>query len=299
MSTRDLSELIHEYGHILSRFFDPISDMIFLMAVENEETFRYVLMNPSAMRFAGLSEAAYGKTISEVYPGEKGIALNRHYQKAVRSGKPHSYTDEEEICGESILTPLFDANGVCTHVFSVTRDITERKRLEAELHYMAYHDLLTELPNRRKLFELLDKTLQQAREQGEMLAVLYLDCDNFKEINDTLGHDAGDEFLRNLSKRLHYCVRDSDILCRFGGDEFIVVLPCIANEQEVIKIAERITHTLGQPWLIKDQVINVTVSIGISLYPRDGQEKYDLLGRADEALYAAKDLGKNRYKLFS
>jgi len=299
MSTFDLTELIHEYGQVLARFFDPISDMIFLMAVEDEDTFRYVMMNPSAMRVAGLTEAAYGKTFDEVYPQEKANRFNHHYREAVRSRKPFSFIDEEEICGESVLTPIFNSEGTCTHVFSVTRDITERKRLEDQLHYMAYHDMLTELPNRRKLYDLIDAALTQTQANGKMLAVLYLDCDDFKKINDTLGHDAGDEFLRGISKRLRYCVRDTDILSRFGGDEFIIILPDIAQEEEVRKIAERIIHSLGQPWLIKRQQISGTVSMGISLYPRDGQEKYELIGRADEALYQAKDLGRNRYKLYN
>jgi len=299
MSTFDLTELIREYGQVLSRFFDPISDMIFLMSVEDENTFRYVMMNPSAMRIAGLTEAAYGKTFDEVYPQEKADRFNHHYREAVRSRKPFSFIDEEEICSESVLTPIFNSAGICTHVFSVTRDITERKRLEDQLHYMAYHDMLTELPNRRKLYDLIDAALKQTQANGKMLAVLYLDCDDFKKINDTLGHDAGDEFLRGISKRLRYCVRDTDILSRFGGDEFIIILPDITQEEEVCKIAERIIHSLGQPWLIKQQQISVTVSMGVSLYPRDGQEKYELIGRADEALYQAKDLGRNRYKLYN
>ncbi|WP_134684942.1 diguanylate cyclase domain-containing protein [Brevibacillus migulae] len=299
MSTLDLTELIQEYGQVLSRFFDPISDMIFLMAVEDESTFRYVMMNPSAMRVAGLTEEAYGKTFEEVYPPEKANRMNHQYREAVRSRKPFSFIDEEDICGESVLTPIFNSVGICTHVFSVTRDITERKRLEDQLHYMAYHDMLTELPNRRKLYDLIDDALKQTQENRKMLAVMYLDCDDFKKINDTLGHEAGDEFLRGLSKRLRYCVRDTDILSRFGGDEFVIILPDIANEEEVARIAERIIHSLGQPWLIKQQQLSVTVSVGISLYPRDGQEKYELIGRADEALYQAKDLGRNRYKLYS
>lgn len=299
MSTTNLSELIHENGHILSRFFHHISDMIFLMAVEDENTFRYIMMNPAAMRVANITEEAYGKTFEEVYGSQKANMLKTQYREAVRSGKPFVYVDEEEIWGESILTPIFDVNGICTHVFSVTRDITERKRLEAELHHMAYHDMLTELPNRRMLCNLLDQALMETREQEKMLAVLYLDCDDFKTINDTFGHDAGDEFLRGLSKRLRYSVRDTDILARIGGDEFIIILPAISQVEEVTKIAERIIHSLAQPWLIKQHHFSVTVSVGISLYPHDGQEKYELIGRADEALYQAKELGRNCYKLFS
>jgi diguanylate cyclase (GGDEF)-like protein/PAS domain S-box-containing protein len=302
MSRSDLTHLIQEYGHVLSCFFDHISDMIFLMAVENADTFRYVMMNPAAMRFSGLSEEAYGRSITEVYTGKKGAMLNSIYQKAVAAGKPLSYIDEEEgggdIFGESILTPIFNADGICTHVFTVTRDVTERKRLESKLHYMAYHDMLTELPNRRLLFDLLDDAMSRAKEHHHPLAVLYLDCDEFKMINDTFGHDIGDEFLIGFAKRLRYCLRDSDIVARLGGDEFVVVLPVIHTLDEVIKIAERIVQSLEQPWQIKQHLFLVTVSIGIALYPHDADNKFLLLKRADEALYQAKQQGKNRFKLY-
>ncbi|NGQ96569.1 GGDEF domain-containing protein [Brevibacillus sp. SYP-B805] len=302
MSKSDLTHLIQEYGHVLSCFFDHISDMIFLMAVENGDTFRYVMMNPAAMRVAGLSEEAYGRSITEVYTGKKGQLLNSIYQQAVASGKPLSYIDEEEgggdIFGESILTPIFNADGICTHVFTVTRDVTERKRLEAKLLYMAYHDMLTDLPNRRLLFDLLDDAMSRAKEYHHLLAVLYLDCDEFKMINDTFGHDIGDEFLTGFAKRLRYCLRDSDILARLGGDEFVVVLPVIHSLDEAVKIAERIVQSLEQPWQIKQHRFPVTVSIGIALYPYDADDKFLLLKRADEALYQAKQQGKNRFKLY-
>jgi diguanylate cyclase (GGDEF)-like protein/PAS domain S-box-containing protein len=298
VSKADLSNLIQEYGNVLANFFDPISDMIFLMSVENEDTFRYVMMNPVAMRVAGLTEEAYGRTISEMYTGKKAALLNSKYKEAVLTGKPITYIDEDEICGESILTPIFNKEGICTHVFSVTRDITERKRLEEKLHFMAYHDMLTELPNRRKLYDLLDQAIAQADEQNCSLAVLYLDCDEFKMINDTFGHDIGDEFLYGFAKRLRYSVRETDILARLGGDEFVIVLPVINHLDEITRIAERIVQSLEQPWQIKQHRFSVTASIGISLFPENGSCKFSLLKKADEALYQAKQQGKNRYKLY-
>lgn len=294
----NLSELIDRYGDVLAQFFNHISDMVFLMAVEGENRFRYVSMNPAAMRVAGLDESAYGKLIEEVNDREKAQLLICKYQEAVLAGKPISFTDHGDIIGESVLTPIFNAEGVCTHVFSVTRDITERKRLEDQLHHLAYHDILTDLPNRRLLQELLNKAIDNAREQGHLLAVLYLDCDSFKCINDTLGHDVGDQFLQSFAKRLHNCVREEDILARLGGDEFVVVLTEIHAIGEVAKIAQRIVHILGQPWSFDHHQFNSTVSVGISLFPHDGETAEKLLKQADIALYRAKKEGKNRYSWF-
>jgi len=291
----NLSELIDRYGDVLAQFFNHISDMVFLMSVEGENRFRYVKMNPAAMRVAGLDERAYGKLIEEVYDGEKAQLLISKYQEAVLAGKPTSYIDHGSIIGESILTPIFNTEGVCTHVFSVTRDITERKRLEDQLHHLAYHDMLTDLPNRRLLQELLHAAIESARKQDDLLAVLYLDFDSFKSINDNLGHDMGDQFLQSIAKRLRNCVRENDILARLGGDEFIVVLTQIQSIREVTKIAQRIVQNLEQPWSFDNQPFTTTVSVGISLFPHDGETADLLLKQADTALYRAKKEGKNRY----
>ncbi|MDA5109891.1 sensor domain-containing diguanylate cyclase [Brevibacillus thermoruber] len=299
MGQRDIEVLINQYGSVLTRFFEHMSDMVFLMAVEEGPRFRYVLMNPAAMQAARLTEAAYGKLIEEANPEEKAAVLNSMYRQAVAIGKPTHFTTYGEFVGETILTPICNSEGACTHVFAVTRDITERKKLESQLEHMAYHDMLTGLPNRRLLLDRMQQAIAKAKRSDQLLAVLFLDCDNFKEINDTWGHDVGDQFLQVLAKRLASCVRDVDTVARLGGDEFVILLTSLESDTEAAKVAARILDVLQQPWLIAKQRFSITTSIGIAFFPHDGTDADQLLRHADQALYKAKSGGRNGYRFYS
>lgn len=303
MAKLDIETLISQYGDILASFFHHMSDMFFLMSVEESESralqFRYVLMNPAAMQVAGLTEEAYGKRIEDVYPEDKAAGLNRMYTKAVQSGVPIHFTSEGNVVGESILSPVFNKEGVCTHVFSVTRDITERKKLESRLEYLAYHDVLTGLPNRRLLSIHLQNALAAAKANNEMVAVLFLDCDHFKQINDTWGHNTGDLFLQMLAERLTSCVREGDTVARLGGDEFIVLLTKIQSQQQVEKVSKRILQALEQPWESEEVTFLCTTSIGIALYPHSATGVDQLLTNADKALYTAKAAGRNQFHFYT
>lgn len=295
----DITTLISQNGDILTTLFHHMSDMFFLMAVEQsaEEVylFRYVLMNPAAMRVGELTEDAYGKRFEDVYPSEKATLLNQMYTEAVKSGSPIHFTTSGDVIGESILSPVIDSNGVCTHVFSVTRDITERQKLESQLAYMAYHDVLTGLPNRRLLSENLQQAFTTAKAKEEVVAALYLDCDRFKEINDTWGHDTGDLFLQMLATRLKSCVRDGDMVARLGGDEFVIVLTGLHTKSQVEKVANRVLDATQEPWITPDRIIPFSTSIGIAFYPATASEPEQLLSHADKALYKAKTAGRNQY----
>jgi len=302
MSKLDIETLINQYREILTSFFHHMSDMFFLMSVEEsanrELYFRYVLMNPAAMQMAKLTEEAYGKRIEDVYPPSKAASLTSMYRQAVESGVPVHHTSEGEVIGESILSPAFNKDGVCTHVFSVTRDITERKQLESRLKFMAYHDVLTGLPNRRLLFIHLQNALAAAKANDEMVAVLYLDCDDFKQVNDTWGHNAGDLFLQMLAERLKTCVREGDTVARLGGDEFVIILTAIQSQRQVEKVAKRILQALQQSWTIEEGTFHSTTSIGIALYPTTASDADQLLCYADKALYTAKAKGRSRYHCY-
>lgn len=295
----DVENLINTYGDVVSSFFQYMPDMVFLMSVEEGTRFRYVLMNPPAMQASGLTEAAYGKLIEEVNLPEKAENLNSMYRKAVKEGKPCYHTNYGEVIGESLLTPIYNSEGVCTHVLTVARDITERKLLEDKLEYLAYHDVLTGLPNRRLLQDRMKQAMSQARRTGSLAAVLYLDCDYFKDINDTWGHEVGDEFLRSLAKRLSSCVRDNDTVARLGGDEFVLLLTALESPEEASKVAKRVLATLQKPWEIGQHHFSLTMSIGIALYPKDGADSASLLRNADAALYQSKKSGRNQYRFYS
>ncbi|WP_147370390.1 PAS domain S-box protein [Lysinibacillus yapensis] len=200
---------------------------------------------------------------------------------------------------ESKGTPIYDEHGKFLHALVVSRDISERKVLEEKLLHMAYHDALTDLPNRRLFKERLSQAIKEAESEHRMMAVMYLDMDKFKHINDTLGHDVGDELLMQFGKRVKRNLRQSDILARQGGDEFTILLPYIEHKQEAIQVAERILHSLQEPWQIGNHTFHTTSSIGLAFYSENGLTRNQLMKSADAALYEAKSNGRNNVKLAS
>ncbi|HEX8755624.1 MAG TPA: EAL domain-containing protein [Steroidobacteraceae bacterium] len=187
-----------------------------------------------------------------------------------------------------------------------TRDITMRRRMEAQLlekqqhlDHLAHHDQLTGLPNRLFLAAHLPGAIEEAKRGGSMLAVLFLDLDRFKHINDSRGHETGDKLLKAVAQRIRATTRTDDIVVRMGGDEFIVVLKTVATAEQINETASRITDALAAPVLIDGRSLVTTASIGVSLFPRDGSTMGELLRQSDTAMYQAKDRGRNNYQLFS
>ncbi len=180
----------------------------------------------------------------------------------------------------------------------VGRDITDRKRLEEKLNNMAFSDPLTGLPNRRLFQEKAIQTIKEANRYKRKFALLYMDMDKFKEINDTLGHDVGDDLLVQFAKRVQRYIRESDMLARQGGDEFAILLTEINEEKDAIMIAERILSALQEPWRIHEHEFHTTSSIGLAFYPKDGDSLVELLKHADRAMYTAKEAGRNSVKVY-
>ncbi len=187
-----------------------------------------------------------------------------------------------------------------TGTYGVARDVTERKIAEETINFQAYHDLLTKLPNRALLRDRLSLAISQAKRENEKLAVMFLDLDRFKNINDSLGHMIGDELLQQVSIRLKECIRAADTLARFGGDEFTLMLPKLHNGREdASKLAQKITDTLKQPFNVDGHELYVSASIGIALFPNDGLNIDSLIKHADVAMYHVKGQGKNGYQFYS
>ncbi|HEC12957.1 MAG TPA: PAS domain S-box protein [Acidiferrobacteraceae bacterium] len=182
---------------------------------------------------------------------------------------------------------------------AIIQDISERMQNEERLQYLAHHDALTTLPNRVLFTDRLDQSLARTRWHGRAVAVLFLDLDRFKIINDTLGHDVGDRALQALAERLSSCVRDGDTVSRLGGDEFAIVLEDIASADDVAPTARKILDVLSQPFQLDNHEFIITTSIGISLCPFDGKDTQTLLKHADTAMYRAKELGRNTYQFYS
>lgn len=216
--------------------------------------------------------------------------------------------------------PRLDKQGNCTHMLGTVQDVTESADAQKEIHDLAYYDLITGLPNRVQLSESLTKTLNISERIDSKFALLFLDLDHFKQVNDSLGHDAGDDLLQQVSQRLSCVLRESDVLgrpksvspadqdeeglsgdtvARIGGDEFVVLLDNITRAEDAGRVAERIAASISLPYVISDIEVAVTTSVGISVFPEDGRDAETLMKHADVAMYHAKENGRNGYQFYS
>jgi len=197
------------------------------------------------------------------------------------------------------ISPLRNEQGIITHFIANVEDINDRKNAEATIEKLAYFDPLTGLPNRRLLQDHLAMSMKRCHRLGSSVALLYLDLDRFKNVNDSLGHQAGDQLLKQLAGRFSNLLRDDDLVCRLGGDEFAIILHDIRRNEFAAQVAEKLTIAAGHPVLINDSEVFVTASIGIALYPKDAEDPETLAKHADIALYHAKSEGKNTFRFYA
>jgi diguanylate cyclase (GGDEF)-like protein len=214
--------------------------------------------------------------------------------------------EDKERVFEIKASPLWNADGTLHGILEVIRNITEDLSAETQLrehrerlHHLVYHDTLTNLPNRVLLQDRLSRMMIKAKRNNTFVAILFLDLDRFKKINETLGHDVGDKLLLEVARRIENCVRKSDTVARLGGDEFAVLLDDLRDIKFVAVVARKILHALSKPIMIQKYELYATSSIGISLYPNDSEDEDVLLRSADTALYRAKDAGKNNYQFYT
>jgi diguanylate cyclase (GGDEF)-like protein/PAS domain S-box-containing protein len=203
------------------------------------------------------------------------------------------------ISVEAHTAHVLNEEGNLSHYIVVSRDVSEKKEHQKKLESIAYYDSLTGVPNRRFFQKKFEKTLLQASYNHSLVALLYLDFDRFKWVNDSMGHDVGDELLQLFVKRIQDCIRPCDVIGRLGGDEFVVILSSISSREEIQSITERLIHSLEQPWQIQEYEFITTSSIGISIYPTMALDVKSLISQADQALYRAKELGRNTFQFFT
>jgi diguanylate cyclase (GGDEF)-like protein/PAS domain S-box-containing protein len=193
---------------------------------------------------------------------------------------------------------MFDEQRRQAHYVAVFSDITARKAAEERMRYLALHDALTNLPNRTLFSERLGQALLRAQRDRTRLALMYFDLDKFKPVNDTYGHEVGDQLLQAVAQRVLACVRASDTVARLGGDEFVVLLPTLDQEQDALGVAEKIRQALEKPFEVAGHVFDVSTSLGLAIYPAHGEDAQTLTRHADEAMYQAKKLGRNKVVLY-
>jgi len=286
----------------LSRALEQTADVV--QIADRDGIIEYV--NPTFERVTGFTFAdAVGRKTNLLKSGRQSQGFYENLWKAILSGNVFSDVfinrrkDGSLYYEEKTITPLRDTDGRISHFVATGKDITERVQTQERLAYMAQHDPLTELPNRTLLLDRLKQSLAGARWHNKRVAVLFVDLDRFKTINDTLGHEVGDRLLQQLAGRFQHSVHEGDTVARFGGDEFVILLDDVASEEDIVNVAQKVLKALTPPFEVDHQTLYVTASIGVSLFPNDGEDASTLLKNADIAMYRAKEAGKNTYQFYS
>lgn len=256
-----------------------------------------------AEQYGKKAEQMIGKSINElglveVLEVEQAIKKVIQDKASVRGEIRYILDSDNTIFYEYILTPIIDPNGEVEAIAGTERDITERKSSEDAVWHKANYDHLTELPNRSLFRDRLEQQLLLSERTGNQAALLFIDLDNFKITNDTLGHDAGDELLKQAATRIKSCVRQNDTVARLGGDEFTVILTDFKEQGHVKKLANKVLKRLAKPFIILGNKVFISASIGISLFPEDAKTSEILITNADQAMYMAKNDGRNNFKFF-
>jgi diguanylate cyclase (GGDEF)-like protein/PAS domain S-box-containing protein len=266
--------------------------------------------NPAFLSRLGYTDdEARALTLSDIFAD--GTAMPENVLARLRDANPHMAINLQQRCKSGALIEsevrcnALDVDGRDVLAY-VTHDVSLRRKAEQQiienqqrLDRMAHHDQLTGLPNRHYLTSFLPQAIEEAKTANTMLGVVFLDLDRFKHINDTRGHETGDKLLQEVAQRLRGCVRDSDVVIRMGGDEFVVIFRNVKTYDEVTMGAGRIIETLNRPIIIDRHQLQTTGSVGVSLYPRDGADMGELLKHSDTAMYQAKDRGRNNVQMFS
>lgn len=262
-------------------------------------------VNPAFTRLTGYQpEEVIGKNPSILSSGRHGPDFYRELWDTLEregrwQGEMWNRRKNGEIYPELLtITAITDEFGTLTNYAAVFSDISQLKADEMRIRHLAYFDPLTNLPNRRLLDDRLNVAFAHAHRSGGRLAVLFIDLDGFKSINDRLGHDAGDELLVAAAQRLSTCLREGDTVARLGGDEFVILISGAESPQSAAMVAQRLIESLKAPVIIEGEALTLSASIGISYYPDHGETPEELLKMADTAMYRAKALGRNRYVVF-
>lgn len=307
---RENKEALLKNQRLFNMLTESMKDVIWILDLETKR-FTYVSPSVKSMR---------GYTAEEVMaaPAEDAVVPEHHefvfrtVERELADFRAGRITSDNQFFDE-VMQPCKDGSRIWTEVSSyywlnqdtghvelhgVSRNITERRKAEERIRRMAHYDALTDLPNRALFFELVANGLALARRNKSHAALLFLDLDNFKQINDSHGHDMGDLVLQKTARRLVATLRESDAVGRIGGDEFVVLLNNLSNAEDARLVADKIRSQLGEPLNVGDKEFRVETSIGVALYPEHGEDRSELAKHADMAMYQAKQSGRNHVVIF-
>ncbi len=300
---------VAENNALLHSIIDATPDLIFFKDTNGN----YQGCNRAFSHFAGLPQGeVIGKTDYDLFTQSAAEKVRRDDAAILSAGKIATceewatYPDGHTVLLDTLKTPYYGPNGELLGILGIARDITERnvarealEKKQAHLDWLAHYDSLTHLPNRLLFRDRLEQAIRAAGRAGEQLAILFIDLDEFKQINDSLGHAVGDEVLMAVARRFQVVVRESDLVARLGGDEFTVVLTKLHDPQHVARVARQLIEVLQDPIRVADRDLFVSTSIGISIYPDDSRDVDNLLSNADAAMFKAKESGRNTLQFYT
>ena len=306
--TRELTREIAERGRaekdlrLAAKVIEATSEAV----VITDSKFRVTSVNPSFTEMTGYRASEVKGRLASFYSAVKrDRGLLADMRKAIKSKGRwegefwNRRKNNEKYAARLSLSAITDTDGKKRQYVALISDITKRKQDEEYIRHQANYDSLTGLPNRELFLDRLTQALSNMSRTGQKLALMFLDLDGFKLINDTLGHKAGDLLLREASRRLSGCVRDTDTVARLGGDEFTVIMPSVTDPRKVPVIAQRVLDSLSEAFVLAGHETFVSCSIGITIYPDDAADANELLKNADSAMYRAKDQGKANYQFYT
>lgn len=304
-----LNALLHELNQnreltlrLMSTVFENASEGVII----TEPDTTIISINSAFSEVTGYSEdEAVGKKSSILRSNRQDETFYAHMWHEINHfGQWHGEIWNRKKDGNDYLEWLTiaavrDDQGEVSHYVGIFSDITTEKESEERLIYLAHYDQLTGLPNRLLFNDRLTQALAHAKRERLMVAIMFLDLDGFKEINDSLGHASGDELLKQVAQRLKDCLRATDTVARFGGDEFTITIAAVSHRNDVVVAANKIVEEVARPYVLDGREAMITTSIGICLYPDDGKLPEILIQRADNAMYHAKRHGKNHHRFYS
>jgi diguanylate cyclase (GGDEF)-like protein/PAS domain S-box-containing protein len=289
---------------LLEAFLEHIPDHVYFKDLNS----RFIRVNKAMADHFGLGDPknAVSKTDADLFSSAHAVQALEDEKEIMRTGQPVIGVEENETWLDGhegwVLTtkvPLKDWRGRIIGTMGISHDITKRKQAEAKVQYLALHDALTGLPNRVLLADRLSQAIALSRRNKNRVAVFMLDLDRFKSVNDSLGHNVGDGLLKTAAQRLRGCLRESDILARWGGDEFVIGIQEVDSNQSIEKVAQKLVNAIADPFQIEGHRVQISSSIGISQYPDDGNCPEALVEIADAAMYVSKKRGRGTYSFFT